>query len=39
MNNFIAVHADKAGMMIIGLCIAGFISDIKWNVFARALGF
>lgn len=39
MNNFFAAHVDKAGLIVIGLCIAGFISDIQWNVLARALGF
>lgn len=39
MNNFFAAHADKAGLMVIGLCIAGFISDIQWQLFTRALGF
>lgn len=38
MNNFFAANADKAGMVVIGLCIAGFVSDIQWNVFARAIG-
>lgn len=38
MSKFFEVHADKIGLMVIGLCIAGFISDIQWQVFTRALG-
>lgn len=38
MNTFIAAHVNKAGMMCVGLLIAGFISDIKWNVLAHAVG-
>ena len=39
MNNFIQTHADKAGMIFLGLVIAGFISDIQWMALARAFGF
>lgn len=38
MNNFFEAHANKAGLMVIGLCIAGFISDIQWTMLARAVG-
>lgn len=38
MNNFFAVHANKAGLIALGLLLAGFISDIQWHVFARAVG-
>lgn len=38
MYNFICKHDTKFGMFTIGLCIAGFISDIQWHALARALG-
>lgn len=36
--NFIKSHEQAIVFMAIGLLTAGFLSDIKWNVLARAAG-
>lgn len=36
--NFIKAHEQAIVFMAIGLLLAGFISDVKWNVLARAVG-
>ena len=36
--NFIKAHEQAIVFMAIGLLTAGFLSDIKWNVLARAVG-
>jgi len=36
--NFIKAHEQAIIFMAIGLLAAGFLSDVKWNVLARAVG-
>lgn len=36
--NFIKAHERGIVFMVIGLLAAGFLSDIKWNILARAVG-
>lgn len=36
--NFIKAHEQAIIFMAIGLLTAGFLSDVKWNVLARAMG-
>jgi len=36
--NFIKAHEQAIVFMAIGLLAAGFLSDVKWNVLARAIG-
>ena len=36
--NFIKAHDQAIIFLTIGLLVAGFLSDVKWNVLARAVG-
>lgn len=36
--NFIKRNEQAIVFMVIGLLVAGFLSDVKWNVMARAVG-
>lgn len=36
--NFIKRNDKAIAMFAVGLLVAGFLSDVKWNVLAQAMG-